>query len=65
MNPFRTNDISHDQTVLIETSHLGPGLYSPSNPNDFGGKNHSRNFHSTSGTNAGSGAIDYTGIILN
>ena len=42
MNPFRTNDVSHDKTVLIENQHLGPGLYSPSYPDDIGQHSRSR-----------------------
>ena len=28
-NPFKTNDLSREKTVILETANLGPGLYSP------------------------------------
>lgn len=31
MNPFATNSRSHDNTVIEETAHMGPGYYSPKN----------------------------------
>ena len=37
VNPFKTNDLSRENTVIKETSHLGPGLYSPQYRNEIGG----------------------------
>ena len=31
MNPFTTSMRSHENTVLEETAHMGPGYYSPKN----------------------------------
>jgi hypothetical protein len=28
-NPFKTNELSRERTVILETANLGPGLYSP------------------------------------
>ena len=28
-NPFKTNELSREKTILLETANLGPGLYSP------------------------------------
>mmetsp|Transcript_1093 Transcript_1093/g.1283 ORF Transcript_1093/g.1283 Transcript_1093/m.1283 type:complete len:173 (-) Transcript_1093:241-759(-) len=37
LNPFKTNDRSHEKTVLEETAHLGPGIYFPEKAKSIGG----------------------------
>ena len=28
-NPFKQRELSFEQRILLETSHIGPGMYSP------------------------------------
>ncbi len=37
LNPFKTNDRSHEKTVIEETAHLGPGIYFPEKAKSIGG----------------------------
>ena len=55
MNPFATSARSHENTVLEQTAHLGPGYYSPKNnaiePTDFE-KSRNNMYSTVSGTKA-------------
>ena len=41
-NPFKQRELSYEQRILLETAHIGPGMYSPQQAGEIGGSDTDR-----------------------